>query len=160
MSNAPQGRGNASQGHAPQGHEPRGNASQGNDSRGNQQGRDQQGRQGREQQGNAPQGQDSRGDAPQGNGAPEIGSGYLEISEKGFGFLAFVRPSLLAQGHRHFRHARHDQEELPARRRAGGRRAEPAAPRHQSPAQDGREGERDDVPGLHEGPALREPDHH
>jgi transcription termination factor Rho len=25
--------------------------------------------------------------APQGNGTPEIGSGYLEISEKGFGFL-------------------------------------------------------------------------
>jgi transcription termination factor Rho len=31
---------------------------------------------------NAPQ-----GNAPEGNGTPELGSGYLEVSEKGFGFL-------------------------------------------------------------------------
>ena len=36
---------------------------------------------------NAPQGTAQQGEATQGNGKSEIGSGYLEISEKGFGFL-------------------------------------------------------------------------
>src|ERR1044071_2473839 len=36
---------------------------------------------------NAPQGSATQGNATQSNGTPEIGSGYLEISEKGFGFL-------------------------------------------------------------------------
>ena len=36
---------------------------------------------------NAPQGSATQGTATHGNGTPEIGSGYLEISEKGFGFL-------------------------------------------------------------------------
>ena len=37
--------------------------------------------------GNAPQGNAAQASAPQGNGTPEVGSGFLEISEKGFGFL-------------------------------------------------------------------------
>ncbi|HTD67565.1 MAG TPA: hypothetical protein VK846_13650, partial [Candidatus Limnocylindria bacterium] len=38
-------------------------------------------------QGHPSQGSAAQGNAPQGNNTPEIGSGYLEISEKGFGFL-------------------------------------------------------------------------
>src|SRR4051794_19335894 len=40
-------------------------------------------------QGSAPQGApgNAQSNAPQGNGTPEVGSGFLEISEKGFGFL-------------------------------------------------------------------------
>ncbi len=38
-------------------------------------------------QGTAQQGHSPAGNPPQGNGAAELGSGFLEISEKGFGFL-------------------------------------------------------------------------
>jgi transcription termination factor Rho len=38
-------------------------------------------------QGTAQQGNTPAGNAPQGNGSAELGSGFLEISEKGFGFL-------------------------------------------------------------------------
>ena len=91
---------------------------------------------------------------------PNYGAGYLEISEKGFGFLRtaenhfhpkptdiFVTPDTIK---RNFL-------------REGSLRGGPhaaAAPRQQPAAQVRGEGQRHGLRGLHQVRAVREPDHH
>jgi transcription termination factor Rho len=97
--------------------------------------------------------------APTGNGTPEVGSGFLEISEKGFGFLRsadhhfqpkptdiFVTPDTIKKNFL----------------REGALVEGALNPPHrgqQSAAQVGRARQRDAVQRLHQSVPVREPDH-